>query len=429
MEHPENEQKNPHTKGKKTWRKKKHLFISLPLILLIAAFSIFWVFKPGSGNEPLTVTDTVLQETIEYRVKVNGITEALQEQKAYTQTAGTVGQIYVQAGDQVREGQVLATLHSAELDQKLAEAQIKVATEKTRLDLNQENLENAKLNLTNLEGDYKLAQSRFNANQELYEHGAVSKTDLETSQVEMDQAYTKYLQEKNTIEKGQLNQEIKLQNDQYNLANIEYKGIIEEKDKLSILSPINGMVGEVYLKMGEPAQAEKEAFYIVDNSQVVVKANVGEYDALHVKIGDPFQVSSLGSNDQVYPTTVSFISPYAKKITNGQITQTIVEVKGFIEGETSLKSGLTVSIDILCARKENALTVPYESVLTTKDGDRYIFIQDEALNITSHKIQSGIEGALRMEILSEEIQAGDAVILNPSEELLTPGAVKAGADV
>ncbi|MFA5528814.1 MAG: hypothetical protein WC996_09415, partial [Peptostreptococcales bacterium] len=84
-----------------------------------------------------------------------------------------------------------------------------------------------------------------------------------------------------------------------------------------------------------------------------------------------------------------------------------------------------VYVDILCDRKENVLTVPYESILTTKDGKQFVFVVKEGSQ-EQHEVETGIEGSLKVEVTSETLQEGDVLLKNVHEGLLDSDESKAG---
>ncbi len=401
---------------------KSHKKLSITLfmfVLLVLVIALFFAFK---DNVPTFSSDSILRENIEYRVKVNGISAALNEQKVHVKTSGTVSAISVSAGDRVEAGQVLAILSSQELDRQLEKARIQVETEKTRLELSRQVLEEARNHLNVLSSKFQIAKSNHEANQHLFEQGALSKFALDASGLEFAEAEQLYMDEKNAVENGKYLQELRLQENQYQAAQVEYNGLAEEKQKQNVVSPISGTIGEVFIKLGTNVMAESEAFYIVDNANIEVKANVGEYEAQQVKLGCPMTITTLGGNEQTFNTTVSYISPYAKKSTSGQVTQTIVEVKGLLTNESqAIKSGLTLAIDILCDRKENVLTIPYEAILTTPDNKKYVLIISENQTTIPYEIATGLEGALRVELISTELAEGAKVLLNPTMEIYHSG--------
>lgn len=404
-------------------RRKKLTFFIVLLLIIAGVIGVFAL--RGGGTAPPYATDVVLRENLEYRVKVSGHTSASSEQHVLSKSAGTVGQILVEQGDQVKAGQTLAVIDSADLDDQLAEAKVRVDMEATRLKQSQSTLSESKSSLADLESTYALAKRTYESNQVLHQEGALSKTDLDASRLEFEKAESSYEQAKRDVNGGNQSQSVNLQSDNLRLAQLAYSALLEKKNDLTITSTIDGTVGEVAVKSGQSVTAGMELFYIVDNEQVEAIADVGEHDAQMIKVGSPILVTSNGSNAEPYQTVVSYVSPYAQKKTIGQGTQTVVEVKAIVPGSV-IKSGYSVNFDVLCDKRENVLTIPYEAILTSGDGGQYVFKADAAGKPVAYPITTGLSGALRLELVSGDIKEGDAIILNPTEDMLGP-ADKEGA--
>lgn len=405
-------------------RKKLSIFLCLLLIIFVVVSSL----GARSDTVMAPLTAVVTREDIEYRVKVNGVVESLNEQTILSPVQGLIDEIKAEQGQKVLQGELLAVVDTIDIDEKIEKARLNLELEKARLIMNQEDKQSAKISLTDLEQRYKLLKEKYEANLRLYEEGAVSKVSLDEAKLVMDEANSKYIIAKNEVEDGSYVQNLTLQNNRVNLAELEYASLQSEREEHFIKSPIEGVIAEIYMKKGETISYQKQFFYIVNNNKMEVKANISEYDAKNVTIGDKVIVTSDGIDENVYEAELTFISPFAKKLQSNQGTESVVEVKTIIDDENSaLKSGFNVTVDILCDRKENVLTVPYEAILTTKDETKYIFAVEGETH-KKYEIETGIEGALTVEVIAEGLKEGDVIELNPVEALLyeEPNATEAG---
>lgn len=401
-------------------RKKLSIFIGIILVLIIIAF-----INAGSKDENTMATPTaaVVREDIEYHVKVNGIVKAANEQTILAPVQGIIKEINVEQGDTVEEGQILAVIDTAEIDAQIEKARVQLELEKSRLKKSQNEFETAKRNLKDLEQRYNHLKQIYDANVELYKQEAISQQKLNEAKMAMDSAYNEYISAKENIEAGQ---DVNLQKEQILLAELEYKRLMEEKEKHFIKSPITGTVGEIFEDEGMLIIKQNQFMYIVNNNEMEMSANVSEYDAKHIQIGNQVKISSHGTEGQSYETVISYISPYAKRIATNQGSESVVEVKAKITNQELLKSRFNVDVDILCERREGVLTVPYEAILTEKDGSKYVFTDTNGV-IEKHKIQTGLEGSFSVEIISSDLDEGQQIFLNPAN-VANQAVDKAGAD-
>lgn len=395
-------------------RKKLSIFLSIVLIVIITVASI-----AGKADQAMaSQTAAVMRQDIEYHVKVNGIVESLNEQIILSPVQGIIKEIKVEQGQNVQEGDLLAVIDTIDIDEKIEKARINLELEKAKLKMSQVDKKSAAMSLSDLEQKYNFLKEKYDANLRLFEEEAVSKVSLDEAKMAMDEANNNYIIAKNAVEDGSYVQNLSLQNNRVNLAKLEYASLQSEREKHFIKSPIEGVVAEIYMKQGDTISYQKQFFYVVNNNKMEVKANISEYDAKNVAVGDKISVTSDGIDEHIYETELTFISPFAKKLQSSQGTESVVEVKTIIDDENSvLKSGFNVTVDILCERKENVLTVPYEAILTTKDGKQYIFVV-EGETYKKYQIETGIEGSLTVEVIADDIKEGDIIELNPMEDLL-----------
>lgn len=371
-------------------------------------------------------TTQVVKEDVEYRVKVNGMVKSSAEKTILAPVQGTIKELNVKQGDTIKEGQLLALIDITEIDERIEKARIELDLEKARLKVSEDAIEAARLTLSNLKQKYEHQKELYESNVRLFEEGAVSKQSVDEAKIEMDEAYSSYTISKKELEDGKYVQELNLKKSEVELAQLNYESLITEKEKHYIKSPISGTVGEVFANEGELLVEEKAFIYVVNNNEMEITANVSEYDARKIRIGDPVTITT--DDGQMYNTIISSISPYAKKLETSQGSESIVEVKAVISGEgTLLKSGFSVNVNILCDKKEDVLTVPYEAILTQKDGTKYVFESKEDGTIKKHEVKTGLEGSLTVEMISSDLNEGDLIVLNPTEDLLIQTADEKGA--
>lgn len=401
-------------------RKKLSIFLGIIIIFFVAIGS----FMGGNQETAVRPTATVIQTDVEYRVKVNGMVRSVDEKTILAPIQGTIKTLNVKQGDLIEEGQLLALIDPTEINEKIEKARIELELEQARLKVKQDDKEAAEMTTSNLKQKYEHLKELYDSKLKLFQEGAISQQSLDEAKMEMDEAYSSYRIAQKEIEDGRFVQELSLQKSQLDLAQLNYQSLLTEKEKHYIKSPISGTVGEVFANEGELLVEEREFIYVVNNEEMEITANVSEYDARKIRIGDPVTITT--DDGQKYETTVASISPYAKKLETSQGSESVVEIKAIISGkDTLLKSGFSVNVDILCDKKENVLAVPYETILSERDGTQYVFSSKEGV-IKKHKIETGLEGSLIVEVTECDLKDGDLIIVNPTEDLLMQASNEKG---
>ncbi len=110
------------------------------------------------------------------------------------------------------------------------------------------------------------------------------------------------------------------------------------------------------------------------DGKLYVKANISESDIPYVKIGQTVEITgnALGSN--VYYGTVLDISEKATTIQSGTSTRTVIkcDIK-FDDNTDTLKSGYNVTAKIITKVHNNAVIVPFDSVLN-EGKNKYVYV-------------------------------------------------------
>ena len=102
---------------------------------------------------------------------------------------------------------------------------------------------------------------------------------------------------------------------------------------------------------------------------------------------------------------------------NGQSTETVVKIKMAInEKNTKFKPNFSANVEIQTAAIDNALTIPYESIYTTKEGEKLVFVVKDGM-LSERKVKTGVEGDLVVEVIGSVLEDQEVIVLNPTEDL------------
>ncbi|WP_010252990.1 efflux RND transporter periplasmic adaptor subunit [Myroides injenensis] len=305
-------------------------------------------------------------------IKVNGQTELPPQNQADVTSfvSGSITQIYVNVGDRVSKGQLLATAESPEF--------IKL----------QEEYLVSKSNLEYLELEYKRQQT------------------LRAENVNSEKTYQK-IKSDLTIEKSRFTS---LSN-QLNLLNVNPN---VQSRTLRIIAPISGNISNIGVKIGSNMSSGQSLLSIVDNSKIHLDLMVYEKDLPNIAIGQKVSFTLTNINKTEVTATIFSIG---KAFEPG--TKTVVAHANIDKVPENLIPGLYVNALIHIGQHE-VEALPNDAIIKA-DGREFIFVLEKDDNdneVEEHyhfqriEVKSGVKELGFTEVtLLQPIEIGDNIVL------------------
>ena len=326
----------------------KKLLITLIVVIVVAgAAGGAYYYKYGKPPEPEISTQQVTRGDVIQRVGATGTIEAVTTVDVGTQVTGVIMEMYADFNKIVKKGQLIA-----KIDPKTIEATIE--RDKANLESALANLERQKVSLEDSKNKLRRAEDLFRKN-------LATQQDLETAQVTVktNEASIKGQDASIKQTKAQLNQD---------LVHLEYT---------NISAPIDGIVINRRVELGQTVVSNNLAtslFLIAaDLTKMQVKAGVDESDVGKLRPGQrvTFRVDAFPEKEFVGSVSQVRLQPV--------VTQNVVTYTTMINvpnPKYELRPGMTATVNIEIARRENALRIPLAA--TRFRPTREIF---EALNL------------------------------------------------
>ncbi len=192
----------------------------------------------------------------------------------------------------------------------------------------------------------------------------------------------------------------------------------QQADMYRIISPINGTIDQMDLKLGQIAAPGSAGIRVVNADILKVKADVPESYAGSVHVGDNVKIMVPDANDSL----VAKITFAAKVIDPGSRSFAI-EIR--LPNRSSLRPNMTTVLNIANYNSKNAIVIPTKAIQKSENGD-YVFINVNG--IAKRKVVTeGAKSNGTTEIKSG-VAAGDVVVVDGASELedgdkikVTPG--------
>lgn len=281
----------------------------------------------------------------------------------------------LEIGKVVSGGEILFDLDTGDLDLRIEKAENDLASAERQLEIDSP----LELDLGSKRDTLADVQFRF-------DRGGVREIDLKNAQ-----RAVKKLED--DIARSDLKNETLL-NDLRNTL----KALRRQKEKMTIVSPIDGIVTEIHAHEGDLIGSGHTLAKVVSLTRMV-EVKVSEEYFVGLEVGMPARVAFLGIESERFDAEIERIIPVA----DAQTQRFTVLLDVNIE-ESRLDSGLTGDATITLDERDNALQVPRQAVV----GDSVLVV--EAGVVSRRPVQVGYKSITMVEIL-EGLDDGDAVII------------------
>jgi RND family efflux transporter MFP subunit len=346
----------------------------------------------GGGGEATVVENAVNVSLVAAETRdiaqdaaYTGVVRGINETKVLPQASGRVTGVSVKAGDYVTRGQVLLTLDSSDYQVGIRSAEAAVATAQAGL---------AAAEAAKKTNDIRLesAQKTYERALQLHAEGAVSDQELENAKTAYDSLNTGSIEaETARAQAGLLSAQAGLEKARNDINNF------------TVTAPISGVVGSVSISLGDTAGPQSPVASITDISRLEVDVLVNEGEISYIRKGDPAQVSIEAASASSFPASVDSVGNVPETGKNGYMVKVF-----FNNANNAVKSGMFAKVYLNTQRKDAALAVPLNAVLS-KPGRQVVYIVDEEMRAREVEVTVGIKNKEYVEILSG-IQAGQEVI-------------------
>lgn len=270
--------------------------------------------------------------------------EAEEEAMVVAKVRGIINKLNVEEGDYIRSGEVMAQLEDEQLEIEAVRA---------------------KATMDRLYNDYQ-------RNQELFDKKLISAEQFENSKFEYES-----------------------QKAAYELANLKLK-------YTQIKAPINGVVSQRIIKVGNMVNTDQEVFKITDFDPLLAVLHVPEHEMSKLRINQTSVIQVDAIRNQVFTGEVLRISPVVNPET-GTFKVTIA-----IKDESrQLKPGMFGRVRIVYDTHENALMIPKEAVMN-EDGASSVYVLNDQM-VFRRNIQTGYVNGANIEVL-DGLKDGDSVV-------------------
>jgi len=359
-------------------------YVGIGVLILGFLFSMAYYIQTNSRSAITYDTATLSTQTIEEKIVATGSVIPEDEVNIVPQISGIIDEIFIEEGDEVVAGDLLAKIKVVPNEQALNSAEGRVKT--SRIILNNSTKE-------------------FERNKKLFNKGVISEQDFNSIEL-------RYNQDQQNLENALSDLQI------IRLGSVGGSALTNT----NVRSTVSGTVLQVPVKEGDQA-IEANTFNpgttiatVADLNKMIFEGRVDEGEVGKLKIGMDLKISLGAIEEKEYDAKLTLIAP--KGIEVAGAIQFKIEGDVFLDNEYVVRAGYSANATIVTNIKKDILSIN-ESLLqfdnTTKKS--YVEIQTSSQKFERRDIELGISDGVYAEVLGGVTEKDNIKVWNKTEPL------------
>lgn len=373
---------------------KKTLIIVI--VLCVGAVALYVGFFKKDDKAQLA-TQSITRINIDQSIEAVGEVYAKEQVDVGAQVSGQITKLYVQIGDKVKAGDLIA--------------QIDKDKQQNDLDITKAQLASTKANLESKKVALEIASSQYQREQKLYSNKATSLENLET----LKNNFYGLKASVADLDAQVVQLEITLKNAEKDLG------------YTTIRAPMDGIIINVAVDEGQTVNANQSTPTIVkiaNLDEMEIRMEIAEADVSKIKVGTAVKFSILNDPEKKYEAKISSIDPAntttsdaksnsSNSSTSSSSTSAIYYyAKVFVKNRDNfLRIGMSVENSIVIKSAPNALAVPTYAIKNDKGG--YFVELLRGGQIIKSYVKIGIKDSINTQIL-DGVSENDLLVLSSS---------------
>jgi len=346
----------------------KKFFKILGIVIVIGMFgyTIYFLYQKSQAEPVVFETTNATVTNVIKKTTATGSVVPRKEIEIKPVVSGIVDELYIEEGDQVKKGDLLA---------------------KIRIIPNMINLNNAKSRVNVARINLKDAKRNYERQLGLFEKGVIAKADYESYEVAYQNAQEELVTAEETLE---LIQEGQIKNS-------------GTPTNTLVRSTIDGMVLNIPVEIGYQVieannfNAGTTIASIADMGEMVFEGFIDESEVGKIKEGMPLILTIGALEDVSFDAVLEHISPKGEE-KNGAI-QFEIKADVLLRENHFIRAGYSANADIVLDRADSVLTIP-ESLLVFEKDTVYVEVETVPQQFEKRYIETGLSDGITIEIVS-----------------------------
>ena len=335
-------------------------------VILIALFGwvVYYLYNQSKKDPVVYETETAEVTDIIKKTVATGSVVPRKEIEIKPQESGIITQIFVEAGDEVQKGDLIA--------------KVQIIPEMIQVN-------NAEAQLKRAEISYKNAKVEFNRKKELFDTGVIPESEFLEEQLRYETAEADKLAAENNLQ----------------LIKEGVTSSSKNQTNTLIRSTITGMVLDVPIKEGNSV-IKSNTFndgttiaVVADMGKMVFEGKVDETEVGKIKQGMALLLSIGAIEDEKYDAFLESIAPKGVE-ENGAIQFEIKAAVKLKEGQF-IRAGYSATADIVLDRRDSVLAIK-EKLITFSNDSAFVEIETGEQMFEKRLITTGLSDGIKIEV-------------------------------
>ena len=354
------------------------------ILVLGALWAATYFIKTNSKSAITYETTTPFTSTIERKTVATGKVIPQEEIEIKPQITGIIEKILKEEGDNVKIGDLIATIRVVPNEQALNQARGRVR--------------NAELALNTIKIEY-------DRNKKLYDRGVISNQSFVDLQLRYDQA-------EQELKNSKVDYQIILKGSAGGATNAN----------TNILATVHGTILEIPVEVGDQVILANNfndgttVATIADLGKMIFEGQVDEGEVGKLEVGMPLEISLGAIDDKTFDATLKFIAPKGVEETGA--------VKFKIEGDVTvndsilIRAGYSANASLTLEKKEDIMVIPEALLQFDRETDKpYVEIATGDQQFERREIEIGISDGVNVEVVSGLEMEDEIKIWNKTEPI------------
>lgn len=361
--------------------KRTVTIIILAVIAVSFTAALYYLYSKNQEDPVVYETATAEMGTIVKKTVATGSIVPKEEVLIKPNISGIIDEIFVEAGQQVKAGDLIAKVKVVPNVSALTSAKNSINSSRTQL-------ETARLALQNEENIY-------NRQKGLFERGVISANEFDNAQLAYNQAKQRFNQEKVNLAGAQQN---------YDIVKTGTTTGLGAAATTEIRATVSGMVLDVPVKVGNQV-IEANNFNdgttiaaLADVDKMIFEGKVDESEVGKIKENLPLEITVGAIENATFDAVLDYIAPKGVS-ENGAIQ---FEIKGTLNKKdtTFIRAGLSANASIILARADSVLTLKEALVqYDPKTQEPFVEIETGEQEFERRDIELGISDGIIVEVV------------------------------